>query len=156
MSTLIEPNPTAQLTIPSALEVVTWENPQPDQFDVRTTYVERYWLALLGPSTLWLLRRIARGLEQCPQGFRLHIAETSAALGLGNGQSKNASIHRTIERATQFGMIYRISTERIAAKTQLPRLNQRQLSRLPDALQRSHVGWFAQHGHELGDIAGEK
>ena len=50
--------------------------------DPRSDYVERYWLALLGPSTTLLVRRLAERLERDPDGFDLHLEETAKTLGL--------------------------------------------------------------------------
>src|SRR5436305_2374227 len=51
--------------------------------DPRSAYVERFWLGVLGPSTTWLLRRMATGLEASPDGFDLPLADTARSLGLG-------------------------------------------------------------------------
>jgi len=40
-------------------------------------------LGILGPSTTWLLRRLAAGLEASPDGFDLPLADTAQALGPG-------------------------------------------------------------------------
>ncbi len=127
------------------LEVIRWETADPAQFDFRSSYVERYWLALLGPSTLWLMRRLSRGLEEFPSGFRINLQETSRALGLGSSTSKSSSLQRTIERALQFSLLYRVTDVRVAAKTQVPLLNPKQLSRLPESLQHAHDDWVHAH-----------
>src|SRR5258706_9957775 len=51
--------------------------------DPRSIYVERFWLGVLGPSTIWLLRRIAMGFESSPAGFELPLGETAQAIGIG-------------------------------------------------------------------------
>src|SRR6187399_2652384 len=54
------------------LTVVAWFDPFLAQqgYDPRSAYVERFWLGVLGPSATWLLRRLARGLDSHPDGFR--------------------------------------------------------------------------------------
>ena len=49
--------------IPS-VAVEAWPDPVVDELghDPRSTYVERFWLPVLGPSTVWFLRRVADGL----------------------------------------------------------------------------------------------
>ena len=39
-------------------------------FDPRSPYVERFWLGVIGPSTTWLLRRIAAGLRPVARRLR--------------------------------------------------------------------------------------
>ena len=45
------------------LMVVPWHDPvvDPVGFDVRSTYVELFWLNILGPSATWALRRLVHG-----------------------------------------------------------------------------------------------
>src|SRR5437868_13925243 len=52
--------------------------------DPRSAYVERFWLGVLGPSAIWLLRRLAAGLDAEPAGFGLPPAETAQSIGLGS------------------------------------------------------------------------
>src|SRR3989475_13177036 len=67
------------------LHVRPWPDPVIDAVghDPRSTYVERFWLGVVGPSTTWLLRRMATGLEASPAGFDLRLEDTARALGLG-------------------------------------------------------------------------
>ena len=95
--------------LPSVLEIVPWADPtfETSGHDPRSVYVERFWLGLLGPSTTWLLRRFARGLDECPSGFRVDLVETGRALGLGESMARNSTTHRSIARACQFTVAYR-------------------------------------------------
>lgn len=125
------------------LEVVPWSDADLAEtgHDPRGEYVERFWLGLLGPSTTWLVRRFARGLEECPNGFRVDLAETGRALGLGDSVARNSSLQRSLLRACQFDAAHRVSDSRLAVRLQLPPLSRRQLSRLPQSLQLSHAHW---------------
>ncbi|HMT22821.1 MAG TPA: hypothetical protein PKD07_00680, partial [Microthrixaceae bacterium] len=109
---------------PTILEVVAWTDPIDDAagHDPRSDYVERFWLGLLGPSTTWLLRRFARGLDECPTGFRVNLAETGRALGLGESLARNSTTRRSIDRACQFGLAYPISLHRLAVRRTFPSL----------------------------------
>src|SRR3989442_11314960 len=77
------------IALAPALDTLT-VRPWPDDVidalghDPRSAYVEQFWLGILGPSTTWLLRRLATGLEAEPAGFALPLADTARALGLGN------------------------------------------------------------------------
>src|SRR3974377_617260 len=42
-------------------------------FDPRSLYVETFWLPILGPSAILLLRRLADRLEAAPSGFALAV-----------------------------------------------------------------------------------
>src|ERR671933_2368459 len=70
---------------PATLPVRPWPDGVIDALghDPRSVYVERFWLGILGPSTTWLLRRLAAGLEAEPAGFSLSLPDTAQALGLG-------------------------------------------------------------------------
>jgi len=63
----------------NTLAIRPWPDPVIDNLglDPRSTYVETFWLGVLGPSTTWLLRRMAAGLEASPEGF---IAQPTLAL----------------------------------------------------------------------------
>ena len=142
-SPALDPPVTASTALPPVLEIVAWTDPsfELNGHDPRSAYVERYWLGLLGPSTTWMLRRFARGLEECPGGFRIDLVETGRALGLGESMARSSTTHRSVLRACQFGAAYRVSQQRLAVRTHLPTLTRRQVARLPEALQRSHESW---------------
>jgi hypothetical protein len=76
---------TIALPATDALHIKPWPDPVIDRVghDPRSAYVERFWLGILGPSTTWLLRRLAAGLEAAPAGFDLTLSETARCLGLG-------------------------------------------------------------------------
>ena len=111
--------------------------------DPRSAYAERFWLGVVGPSTLLLLRRFARGLEEQPAGFRVSLADTARALGLGTGTGRQGPLQRTIDRACTFGLARQISASELHVRTHLPTLNSRQLGRLPTVVRRSHSSWEA-------------
>ncbi len=70
---------------PATLAIQPWPDGVIDALghDPRSHYVEQYWLGILGPSTTWLLRRLAAGLEASPEGFDLPLADTAQALVSG-------------------------------------------------------------------------
>ena len=87
------------------MQVVPWVDPVVDAlgFDARSDYVELFWLGVIGPSTTWLMRRLAAGLDRSPEGFTLDLGETAQALGIsGQGGTlggRNAPFARTLVRA---------------------------------------------------------
>ncbi|MGP8181174.1 MAG: hypothetical protein ACLP1E_10420, partial [Acidimicrobiales bacterium] len=73
------------------LRVEPWHDPVIDEVghDPRSAYVETFWLAVLGPSTTWLLRHLTIRLEESPEGIELDVEDTARSLGLGERMSPN-------------------------------------------------------------------
>ena len=65
-------------------------------WDPRSSYVERFWLGVLGPSATWFVRRLADGLDAEPEGYRLDLSTTAAELGLGMRCGRHGPFMRTI------------------------------------------------------------
>src|ERR1700679_242856 len=127
--------------------------PWPDEvidslgFDPRSPYVERFWLGVLGPSTTWLLRRMAAGFDSAPDGFELPLGETARALGLGDRGGRNSPFLRTVNRMIQFELAQVVgppSAGELAVRRRLPPLNRRQIVRLAPEIQAAHERWQAQ------------
>lgn len=106
--------------------------------DPRSSYVETFWLPVLGPSTTWLLRHLATRLEESPGGVVLDVEETARSLGLGERLGPNAPFSRTLKRCVDFGMAEWRGTLHLAVRRRLPPLARRHLRRLPDSLQARH------------------
>jgi hypothetical protein len=125
------------------LIVLPWPDPVVEEIghDPRSPYVEQFWLGILGPSTTWLLRRFARGLEHYPDGFELDLAETASELGLVNQGGKHNPFQRALSRCVMFGAA-RPDPYGLAVRRRLPPLSERHLSRLPAALQAAHSAWI--------------
>ena len=70
--------------------------------DPRSLYVETFSLGILGPSSTWLMRRLAAGLDAAPDGFDLPLAETARALGLGYKNGTHSPLVRSLTRCCQF------------------------------------------------------
>ena len=109
--------------------------------DPRGAYAERFWLGVIGPSTLFLLRRLARGFETHPGGFAVDVAETARALGLGAGTGRNAPLTRSLDRACAFGLARRRPDGSVEVRTHLPPLARRQVARLPASVRRALEEW---------------
>ena len=107
-------------------------------YDPRSTYVENFWLGILGPSTTWLLRRVVTGLEQSPSGFELSLSETAHSIGLANNRGRHSPFMRALGRLVQFDLAQPCGAE-LAVRRKVPPLNRRQLTRLPVRLQEEHA-----------------
>ena len=131
------------ITTPS-LRITPWPDPVIDTVghDPRSAYVERFWLGVLGPSAIWLLRRLATGLDESPAGFDLPLEDTARALGLGL-PGKHGPFTRALARCCQFELALPDGDDGLAVRRRLPPLNRRQLVRLPDSLQAEHEAWQA-------------
>jgi hypothetical protein len=128
---------------PPTLRITPWVDPVVDTVghDPRSTYVERFWLGVLGPSCVWMLRRVADRFEQEPDGFELDVADLAARIGLGARGGKHSPVQRAFERSCVFGVARPDGQEAFAFRRRLPPLARRQLDRLPAAVQREHRLW---------------
>lgn len=109
--------------------------------DPRSAYVERFWLGILGPSTTWLLRYLANGLDESPEGFDLDLAATAQALGLGARGGRHSPFMRALSRCCQFDVAEARPDGILAVRRKLPPLNRRQVVRLPPDLAAAHQAW---------------
>jgi hypothetical protein len=134
---------TDQLAAASSLSVEPWPDPVIDQLghDPRSAYVERFWLSILGPSTVWLLRRLADGLDQEPEGYSLDLGELARSIGVGTRGGRNSPFIRTLDRSCRFGASRFVAHDTLAVRRRLAPLNQRQVARLPATLQHAHARW---------------
>jgi hypothetical protein len=150
------PRPVLPRTAPSLMEgadlpklqVVPWRDPVADPHGVHpcSRYVELYWLPVIGPSTTWLLRRIAYGLEVHSDGFDLDLTDTARSLGLGERMGKNSPFRRALQRLRTFELARPHGPGALAVRTRIPPLPLRHVSRLPDSLQAGHRRWLAEQG----------
>ncbi|MBS1838021.1 MAG: hypothetical protein JST64_10030 [Actinobacteria bacterium] len=133
----------ADPSAPTSFTVTPWWDPglATRGVDPRDPYVERFWLSVLGPSTVLLLRRFARGFDEQPTGFRVGTADTALALGLGRGIGRSSPIMRTVDRAATFGMLRRRGEDHLEVRTHMPLLAARHVDQLAPVLRRLHADW---------------
>lgn len=125
------------------LLVRSWHDPVLDNLghDPRSPYVEQFWLAVLGPSCLFLVRRLAARLERSPDGFELDPLEWARELGLGMKGGKHGPFWRAVDRACRFQLAQR-NGELFVVRRRMAPLTSRQIKRLPDNLQAAHQTWL--------------
>ena len=131
----------SQPTFPTdRLRIERWDDPLVDKLghDPRSSYVETYWLGILGPSACWLLRRLADGLDADPDGFDLDLAETATAIGLRLTGGRHAPFLRTLGRLCQFKMARQCGPDVLEVRRHLPPLTLAQVERLPPTLLDRH------------------
>ena len=107
--------------------------------DPRSYYAETFWLPILGPSTLWLLRHTAQRFEHEPEGFELEISEVSAALGIRSNGGRSNAFQRAMNRLVGFNMGRSIDDRTIEVRRIMPNLHSGQIRRLSPRLQRMHI-----------------
>lgn len=131
--------------MPDELVVKPWPDPVIDTLghDPRSRYVETFWLPTLGPTCVLLLRHLADRFDRAPEGVRLPVAGTAAALGLGAREGTSSPLLRSLGRLTQFDLACDDGRGSFAVRRHLPPVNRRHLRRLPADLQAAHAEWTA-------------
>ncbi len=136
---------TAQLDISvtePSLMVVPWHDPVVDSvgYDVRSQYVELFWLNVLGPTATWILRRLALGFDRYPLGYELDLGETASALGLSYTAGTANSFMRSLNRCVLFG-VSQPTDGGLAVRRKVPPVATRHLMRMPPHLRQAHQQW---------------
>ena len=107
----------------------------------RSPYVELFWLGVLGPSSTWLIRRLALRLEEAPSGVLVNTAEIAGEIGLGGRQALQTAFERAFERCCRFGLMQRGRHNSLFVRVRLPDLTARMAERLPPQLRVAHDVW---------------
>lgn len=124
------------------LMIVPWHDSVVDPIghDVCGTYVELFWLNILGPTATWALRRLVAGLDRFPLGYELDLADTAAALGLSYSAGTSNTFGRALQRCVLFGTA-QLQAGGLAVRRRLPPVGPRHLARMPLALREEHARW---------------
>jgi len=67
-----------------------------------SSFVEEFWLPVMGPSSVAVLRWLDRRAEQYQRATTVDLAELALAIGLGASTSKHSPIVRTLDRLMRF------------------------------------------------------
>lgn len=107
--------------------------------DPRSTYAEIFWLPVIGPTSLWLLRRLAWRLEMAKgASFIIDTEDLAVSLGVGVRQ-----IHGSLSRIVQlFHLALWDPDGTLAVQTRMPPLTLKMVSRFPSQLQAAHAAWM--------------
>lgn len=136
---------TSSINLPPAIidseeiMLIPWLDQRIDAFghDPRSTYVEQFWLATLGPATTWFLRHCADVLDETG-ATRLDLRETASTLGIGHEGGARSAMAKTVARACRFRAARSVGSTTLAVRLRLPQLSHRQVQRLPKSVQRCH------------------
>jgi hypothetical protein len=107
-------------------------------------YVETFWLPVVGPTTIVLLRRLGAWLSAEPAGLSLDLSELSKMIGLGEYRSgPTAGVVRALARMASFDLARPVDRPGVfGGEFQLilpvPSLLDRQVRRLPPSLRSTH------------------
>jgi hypothetical protein len=128
--------------IPTRATIRPWIDPLVDQrgHDPRSTYVERYWLGVIGPTATWIMRRFAEGFDEQPEGFVLDLDHMANSMGLSFQKGVASPFGKALHRCVMFGIAQPLS-DGFNVRRKLPTVAQRHLKRLPDDVQAEHEGW---------------
>lgn len=134
---------------PAVLHILPWPDEVIDHLglDPRSPYVEEFWLPVLGPSTLLLVRRLAAGFDYSPDGFDLDLDETARSLGIGDRSGRHSPFLRSVNRTLAFGLARLSEPDELSVRRRLPPLSRGQLSRLSSSLQARHAAWREEQLH---------
>ena len=124
------------------LMVVPWHDPvvDPVGFEVRSQYVELFWLNVLGPTATWILRRLVLGFDRYPLGYELDLEETASALGLSYTVGTANAFMRSLNRCVLFG-VAQPTDGGLAVRRRVPPVATRHLLRMPPHLRQAHQQW---------------
>lgn len=131
--------PTAEL-VPERLGILPWQVGTGGGHDPRSAYVETFWLPVLGPSTVLLLRRLSHELDARPEGFEIETVTLSREIGLGHRLNKRSPFVRTLDRCTKFHLAL-FEGPVLHVRRRMPPLSPRQLQQLSPRLQQMHDNW---------------
>ena len=139
MANTDRPHSNAWIAEHDPLHVVALADPVIDELghDVRSGYVETYWLPILGPSAVWAARRLVDWLTERDDGVEVPLEPFARSLGLGGGVTNHSPVVRTLTRLVDFGMAA-TGGSTYAIRRRFPPLAARHLERLPRYLIECH------------------
>ena len=132
--------PNLPVPVDGSLRIAVWQNAFLDAsgHDVHSSYVELFWLPVLGPSSTFLLRRLTSGLKRFPNGYQLPVIDTARSLGLGVPSSRQSHFVRALHRCVVFHAA-RFVGPVLEVRPRLATLQPSQVERLPESLQIAHA-----------------
>lgn len=126
----------------STVVVRPWADPIVDErgHDPRGSYVERYWLGVIGPTATWIVRRFADEFDRCPDGFSIDLEHTAATMGLSFHRGAQSPFGKALHRCVMFGLAVP-TDDGFAVRRRFPTVARRHIDRLPPDVQEAHDEW---------------
>lgn len=130
------------------ITLVTWPDALSDAtgYPVRSEYVERFWLGILGPTATWLLRRCSDEVLSNTTGAVVDLHPMAGSIGLAYHAGRHNPFSRGFDRLIMFGMMRHVGNHprpTFAVRTHVPLLAGRQVARLPEQLQVAHADYLS-------------
>ena len=119
-----------------------WADPVVDErgHDPRSSYVERYWLGVIGPTATWIMRRFADEFDRAPDGFTIDLEHTATSMGLSFNRGAHSPFGKALHRCVMFGLAMPTDGG-FAVRRRFPTVARRHLDRLPPDVQAAHDEW---------------
>lgn len=90
-------------TTPQAsLRLITTADRLERGWPIGSSFIEEFWLPVLGPSCVAVLRWVDRRADRFPRATAVDLAELAQAIGLGASTSRHSPIGRTLDRLVRF------------------------------------------------------
>ena len=129
----------------ATLNINPWPRSRPEPHLPQSDYAERFWLPVIGPSALWLMRWVQRELAvrrlEEDGAFDIDADELARRIGLGTGSARQSPLRRSLKRLETFELARRINESVVEFRTTMPSVSMRQLERMPVSLRREHHEW---------------
>ncbi len=127
--------------LPPIITVEPWMIPNcgETRWPIRSKQVELFWLPVLGPSAIALLRRLDLIVATSTRPVTLETEELASSLGLRRSYGRASLLERAMERCIAFRAIREQRSSCYEVRQHLPALNPRQIRRLPPALKRLYT-----------------
>ncbi len=143
---------------PHTLRVRPWDDPalQRCGHDPRSAYVERFWVTILGPSAVWLLRLLAREFDELGPNLdlQLDLELTARRIGLQHRGGRQSTFMRTVDRCQMFDLVHFDDNAVLLVRRRLPPVPRRLYARMPCEL-REEVGLWTQTNEQTDFSVGE-
>lgn len=140
---------TTTLALPEdgLISLVGWPDALADAtgHPVRSSYVETFWLGILGPTAMWLLRRCSDEIISTPDGAVVDLHPLAGSIGLAYHAGRHNPFSRGFDRLVMFGMMRHVGNHprpTFAVRRHVPPLAGRQVARLPEQLQIAHADFL--------------
>ena len=140
------------------LQVRPWDDPVLRQrgHDPRSVYVERFWVAVLGPSAVWLLRLLAREFDELGphDDLQLDLESTARRIGLQHRGGRQSTFMRTVDRCRMFDLAHFDDDAVLLVRRWVPPVPRQFYVRMPREL-RSEVGRWTRTDRQADFSVGE-
>lgn len=135
---------TCWLVANDPVPVTAWRDSVVDRIGYRpdSLYTETFWLPLVGPTSLWVMRRMARWLDDSPDGYAMPLQPLAREVGLTGEAKPSSPVVRSLVRLTHFRFLA-VQGDVLACRCVLPPLSRGNVARLPGHLQAQHGEWMA-------------